>query len=280
MTARIGTSVRPDWGLAVVVGAGGMGMAVARRLSDRRRVLLVDIDAGRAEAGADDLRRGGGDARGVACDVADPASVAALARTVADQGGFQVLAHVAALAPATAGFDQIIRVNLTGAALVADALRPLAQVGTAAILVSSVAGHNVRLAAAADDLLLGSPTDPALVEKLTAVLTPEEVRPSYGYILSKYAVIAYCRRQATAWGERGARIVSLSPGLIATPMGAATYEKFPEKMRLFERTPLKREGTMLEIADAVEFLASDRASFISGTDLLVDGGLTAAQGNG
>jgi NAD(P)-dependent dehydrogenase (short-subunit alcohol dehydrogenase family) len=280
MTARIGTSVRPDWGLAVVVGAGGMGMAVARRLSDRRRVLLVDIDAGRAEAGAEDLRRGGGDARAIACDVTDPVSVAALARTVADQGGFQVLAHVAALAPATADFDQIIRVNLTGAALVADALRPLAQVGTAAVLVSSVAGHNVRPAAAADDLLLGSPTDPALARKLAAVLAPEEVRAGYGYILSKYAIIAYCRRQAAAWGERGARIVSLSPGLIATPMGAATYEKFPEKMRLFERTPLKREGTMLEIADAVEFLASDRASFISGTDLLVDGGLAGAQGNG
>jgi len=276
---KIGSSARPDWSLAVVVGAGGMGMAVARRLSQRRRVLIADIDAGRAQAAAEALRSEGADASGIACDVTDPASVAALARVVADQGGFQVLAHVAALAPAVSDFGQIIRVNLTGAALVAEALRPLASAGTAAILIASTAGHNVRPAEAVE-ALLRSPTDPDLVEKLTAVLEADEVRPSYAYILSKYAVIAYCRRQAPAWGARGARIVSISPGLIATPMGATTYEKFPEKMRLFERTPLQREGTMLEIADAIEFLASDRASFISGTDLLVDGGLTAAVASG
>ena len=74
-------------------------------------------------------------------------------------------------------------------------------------------------------------------------------------------------------GGLGARIVSLSPGLIATPQGAREFEKSAGKMKLYERTPLGREGTMLEIADAIEFLASDRASFISGTDLLVDGGL-------
>jgi NAD(P)-dependent dehydrogenase (short-subunit alcohol dehydrogenase family) len=74
----------------------------------------------------------------------------------------------------------------------------------------------------------------------------------------------------------GARIVSLSPGLIATPMGALEFERQPVKYDLLAKTPIRREGTMLEIADTIEFLASDRASFISGIDLLVDGGLTAA----
>ena len=83
-----------------------------------------------------------------------------------------------------------------------------------------------------------------------------------------------------AWAERGARIVSLSPGMIATPMGAIELASQPEKRRLLEATPLGREGTMVEIADAVEFLVSDRASYITGTDILVDGGVAAAVRHG
>jgi NAD(P)-dependent dehydrogenase (short-subunit alcohol dehydrogenase family) len=253
-----------------------MGMAVARRLAQRHRVLIADIDHDRATAAAEILRGEGGDAVAATCDVTDPSSVLALAGVVADLGGFQALAHVAGLAPGAVGFDQIIRVNLTGAALVAEALRPLASVGTAAVLVASIAGHNLRLPDAVEDLLR-APADPDLAGKLKAVLGPERAVPGFGYALSKCGMIAYCRRQAAAWGERGARIVSLSPGLIATPMGALSYQHNPEKMQLFRQIPLGREGTMLEIADAVEFLVSDRASFITGADLLVDGGLTGAR---
>jgi NAD(P)-dependent dehydrogenase (short-subunit alcohol dehydrogenase family) len=273
---RIGSNDRPDLRLAVVIGAGGMGMAAARRLSQRRRILIADIDGVRAEAAAAALRDEGADAAGVACDVTDPALVQGLARTVAGMGGFQALAHVAGLSPAARDFARIVRVNLTGAALVAEALLPLATTGSAAILIASIAGHGLRLPDAVDDLL-AHPTDPGLVDKLVVELGGERATPAFGYALSKHGMIAYCRRQAGAWGERGARIVSLSPGLIATPMGAISYEVNPEKMKLYERTPLKREGTMLEIADAIEFLASDRASFISGTDLIVDGGLTGVR---
>jgi NAD(P)-dependent dehydrogenase (short-subunit alcohol dehydrogenase family) len=154
-------------------------------------------------------------------------------------------------------------------------LRPRATTGTAAIFISSLAGHNFHptepVAA-----VLREPCDPGLAGKLEAAFEPGQASPPLAYVLSKHGLMAYCRRQAAAWGERGARILSLSPGLIATPMGAREFENNPGKMKLFERTPLRREGTMLEIADAIEFLASDRASFISGTDLLVDGGLAAA----
>jgi NAD(P)-dependent dehydrogenase (short-subunit alcohol dehydrogenase family) len=277
--SAIGSSERPDWPLAVVIGAGGMGMVVARRLAQRHRVLIADIDAARAAAAAATLRSEGGDASATACDVTDPSSVQALAGAVADLGGFQALAHVAGLAPGTVSFDQIVRVNLTGAALVAEALRPLASVGTAAVLVASIAGHNLRLPEAVE-ALLRAPTDPDLADKLRTVLGAERAVPGFGYALSKYGMIAYCRRQAAAWGERGARIISLSPGLIATPMGALSYQNNPEKFQLFRQIPLQREGTMLEIADAVEFLVSDRASFITGADLLVDGGLTGVRAGG
>lgn len=271
---RTGTSERPDWRLAVVVGAGGMGVAAARRLSQRHRVLLADLDAARAETAAETLRQEGGDVAGLGCDITDPTSVARLTEAVAARGGLQVLAHVAGLSPSMGDFGAILRVNLAGAAQVAEALRPLAASGAAAILIASMAGHNVRPSPAVE-ALLREPIDPGLVAGLATALGPGRATPQMAYVLSKYGLIAYCRRRAAAWGERGARIVSLSPGLIATPMGALEFEKSQGKRELFARSPLQREGAMLEIADAIEFLASDRASFISGTDLLVDGGLSA-----
>ncbi|CAN7438993.1 SDR family oxidoreductase [Phenylobacterium sp. LjRoot225] len=272
---KIGTSERPDWSLAVVIGAGGLGAAAARRLSQRHRVLVVDIDAERAERTADALRHEGGDATGVACDITDPTAVSSLVETVGKHGGFRVLAHVAGLSPSAGDFRAILTVNLVGAVAVAAGLLPLADRGAAGIFISSLAGHNFRPDAAIEDLLR-RPDAANLVDALAAALGKDQATPQMAYVLSKYALMAYCRRQAAAWGEHGARIVSLSPGLIATPMGAREFENSPTKIRLYERSPLKREGTMLEIADAIEFLASDKASFISGTDLLVDGGLAGA----
>ena len=123
--------------------------------------------------------------------------------------------------------------------------------------------------------LLHDPAAPDIAERLAAAMG-EDATPQLAYPVSKWGMNLYCRRQAAAWGEMGARIVSISPGMIATPMGALEFEKSPAKRQLYEKTPLRRECTMLEIADAVEFLASPRASFMSGTDLMVDGGLAAA----
>jgi NAD(P)-dependent dehydrogenase (short-subunit alcohol dehydrogenase family) len=169
-------------------------------------------------------------------------------------------------------FHTIMGVNLRGVALVAEALLPLARQGAAAILISSLAAHNFRPSDEAI-AILREPAAPELAERLAGVLGPDRASSAMAYVYSKWGVMAYARRNAAIWGARGARIVSLSPGMIATTMGALEFEKSEHKRKMFERTPLAREGTMLEIADAVEFLASDRASFISGTDLLVDGGL-------
>jgi NAD(P)-dependent dehydrogenase (short-subunit alcohol dehydrogenase family) len=214
---RLGSNERPDWRLAVVIGAGALGMAAARRLSQRHRVLVADIDQDRAEAAAESLRHEGGDAAGFGCDVTAPAAVEALAERVADLGGLGVLAHVAALSPSMADFAAIMRVNLTGVALVAESLLAQAQAGSAAILISSLGGHNLRLPDSVETLLR-APTDPALVEKLAAELG-EAATPSYAYSLAKHGLMAYCRGQAAAWGARGARIVSLSPGIIARRWG-------------------------------------------------------------
>ncbi len=271
----IGTSERPDLPLAVVIGAGTMGMAVARRLAQRYRVLLADLRGDHAGAQAAAMREEGCDARGIACDVTDPAAVSALAAKVAELGGLGTLAHVAGLSPSLGDYAAIMRVNLTGVALVAEALLPLAQQGSSAILVASLAAHNFR---PSDEVIavLQNPASPDLAERLSSVIGAEAATPQMAYVYSKWGVLSYARKQAAAWGAKGARIMSLSPGLIATSQGALEFEKSAGKKAMYAQSPLAREGTMLEIADAVEFLGSERASFISGTDLLVDGGLAGA----
>jgi NAD(P)-dependent dehydrogenase (short-subunit alcohol dehydrogenase family) len=274
---KTGSNDRPDLPLAVVVGAGGMGMAVARRLGQRYRILLTDINVARLESNTKSLCSEGHDAIAVACDITDVNSVSNLASAVSAAGPLRVLAHVAGLSPSMADWQTIMRVNLLGARLVEQALLPLAGSGTAAIFISSLAGH---LPPPASEILtlLDKPLDPDFLDQLEAALG--EVTTTLSYQLSKVALIRLCEQRAFVWGKVGARILSLSPGLIATPMGALEFERQPIKFDLLAKTPLQREGTMLEIADAVEYLASDRASFISGTDILVDGGIAAALKHG
>jgi len=275
---RTGSSERPDLPLAVVVGAGGMGTAVARRLGERFRLLLADRSEEHLGAVVATLCREGFDATGAVCDVTDAGAVQSLADRASRQGPLRVLAHVVGLSPSMGDWRTIMTVNLVGAALVARAMQPLAIPGTAALFISSLAGHR----AAPDARIveqLDQPLEADFMGRLEAALT-EPATPRLAYQLSKWALIRMCERLAPAWGRRQARIVSLSPGLIATPMGALEFERQPMKYDLLARTPLGREGTLLEIADAVDFLASDRASFISGTDLRVDGGIGAALSHG
>lgn len=269
-----GSSERPDLSLAIVVGAGGMGVAVARRMAQSYRVLLADLDGAKAESEAARMRIDGCDVVGMACDVTSPDAVDALATAVADRGGVGALVHVAGLSPSMADFRTIMRVNLMGSAMVAQALLPHARQGSAAILIASLAAHSYTPSDAALAVLRDA-SEPDLAERLAAVLG-EQATPAMAYTHSKYGLLFYARRHAAAWGAKGARIVSLSPGIIATPMGAQEFALNEGKRRMFAASPLRREGTMQEIADAVEFLASPRASFISGTDLLVDGGLAGA----
>jgi NAD(P)-dependent dehydrogenase (short-subunit alcohol dehydrogenase family) len=278
--SKIGTNARPDLPLAVVVGAGGMALAIARRLGRSRRLLVADRDEPNLARVEQNLRGEGYDVQVCTCDVTDPAAVGRLAKTAEQAGGLQALAHVVGLSQSMADWATIMAVNLIGAVLVADAFLPLAGQGTAALFVSSLAAHiPLSLDAPWPELerlsALDDPLAPGFLDRL-AISLGEEADSVRAYSDSKAAVIRLCQRYAKRWGARGARILSISPGLIATPMGALEFQNRPQKYTLLEATPITREGTVLEIAEAVEFLLSERASFISGIDILIDGGLAAA----
>lgn len=265
-----GSSDRPDLPLAVIIGAGGMGAAIARRLGADHRLLIADRDEARLAAFAQELRAGGHDAATFTCDITDARSVDSLA---AAAQGWQALAHVAALSPSMADWRTVLAVNLLGTLHVEQAFRATATPGSAAIFISSLAAHAPPPAGPVL-ALFDEGLAPDLIERLEALTPDHTSRLAYG--LSKFAMNRMCRRRAAAWGRKGARIVSLSPGLIATPMGALEFQGSPAKMAMYEKSPLEREGTMIEIAATVAFLASPAASFVSGTDILVDGGLAAA----
>lgn len=264
----------PDSPVAVVIGAGGMGTAVAKRLGQHSKLVVADLNQEKLDSIREELTDSGYAITTVQCDVTDRLSVMALAEVIKKQGGFRTLAHVAGLSPSMADGKTIMAVNLMGTALVAEILLPLAKKNTAAIFVSSLAGH---MASPSEEVIkiLSKPLIDGFMDRLLTALD-EELTPTLSYLLSKNALIKMCQYLSPAWGMAGARIISISPGLIATPMGMLEFENQPQKFDLLAKTPLGRQGNMHEIADAIDFLSSDRASFITGTDLLVDGGIHAA----
>jgi NAD(P)-dependent dehydrogenase (short-subunit alcohol dehydrogenase family) len=261
--------------LAMVIGGcGGIGGACARRLAARNRLLLVDADASRAVIDAARLCQEGHEAVAIGCDITNPAQLEALAATIATHGRLRAVAHVAGLSPSMSDWRGIMRVNLIGAASVARALLPHMLTGGAAVFISSLGGHIVPADAALLPVL-DAPLDDHFLERLEAAAGPA-LNSSTAYAWSKLGLMRMCQRKASEWGQAGARINSLSPGLIASPMGEREFAAEPRKMQLLARIPLGRQGNMIEVADAVEFLCSSRASYINGTDLLLDGGVAAA----
>lgn len=255
-----------------------MGLACARRMAaDGDAILLTDVDASALDVATRELAREGIDARGFACDLASESAIGAITRALRDGPPLGALVHTAGLSPVMADWQKIIAVDLVGTARVLEAAFPFVGEGSVAVCIASIAGHLVP-----DDpavaALMAEPLAPDLLERLAA-LPGDPVASSAGaYAFAKRAVRALVARSAPAWGQRGARIVSVSPGMIATPMGLLEMEKQPAMKIMLERTPLARLGDAEEIASVVAFLCSPAAAFVTGCDLVVDGGICAALG--
>jgi len=274
MAHEIGSSARPDLPLAVVVSAGGLGMAVARRLGLDYRVVLADRDEAHLARQVEALRRDGYGATGVVCDVTNAGDIAQLTAQAAAAGPVLALANVVGLSPSMGDFRAIMAVNLAGAAAITKAFQTIMAPGGAGVFISSSAAH---MSPVADALwpLLEQPLAEDFLPRIEAALG-EAATPAQAYAISKAALNRLCQREAAAWGRKSLRIISLSPGLIASPQGALEFQRSPGKHRLLATIPLARECTMLEIANIVAFLLSPQASFISGTDILADGGMMGA----
>jgi NAD(P)-dependent dehydrogenase (short-subunit alcohol dehydrogenase family) len=265
--------------VGIATGAArGMGLACARRMVGTVDVLfVVDRDGDGAKQAADTLSTSATRAVPVTLDVTDRDGVRAFGDKIATEGTLRAVAHAAGISPTMADWQAVVRVDLVGTALLVDALTPLVVPGTAMVCFASMAA---QLAAdslePALDAVLDAPLDEDLLERLRRVAGEMIEDSGAAYGVAKRGVQRLVQRTAVEWGGRGGRINSVSPGMIDTPMGRQEFENQPMMKVMLEMTPLAREGTADELADAVTYLLSDAASFVTGTDLLVDGGVVAA----
>lgn len=270
------TGVSPTERVVVVTGAGGMGQAVARRLGGGCVVVLADRDRAALRSVASVLAGEGYRVLEQETDVSDPDSVRALADTARRAGRPEVLVHTAGVSPVQASVSAILQVDLYGTALMLDTFADVMAPGGAAVFIASMAGAMLPPDPELDRRLANTPTGDLL--DLPELSPPAVGDPGTAYVMAKRANQVRVRAAAVAWGRRKLRVNSVSPGIIATPMGNAELEGANgEAMRaMIASSPTGRVGTPADIAAAVEFLTGPGASFVTGTDLLVDGGVVAA----
>ncbi len=257
-------------------GAGGMGRAAAEALAGRGPIVLTDVGEKAVQAAASDLGAQGATVHPFVCDVSDAASVRALAAAVARLGELGALVHTAGLSPTMASAERVIEVDLVGTAYILDAMLPLAGAGTAAVCISSQSAYMIPAFDAGLGALPGALLTGDVIERIRGNAPDLLADPGIAYGWAKRVVQDLVIAVAPAWGARGARVVSLSPGIITTPMGERELAAQPFMQSIIALTPLGRTGEPREIASVVAFLVSDAASFITGSDILVDGGSTYA----
>lgn len=269
----------------VVIGVGGMGAAIARRLGPGREVVLADRDADALSALAQAMREEGFNVEAHVVDVANASSVAGLANAARECGAVAAVAHTAGVSPSSASVSAILHVDLLGTAYILDAFGEVVAGGGAGVVIASMAGTIFAGAVSDDDAkrLAASPSSelldiPAIKELLVADADSAENR-SMAYGIAKRANQLRVQAAATRWGARGARINSVSPGVISTAMGRAELaDPSTGEMTsaMVAGSPAGRVGTVVDVAATAEFLLTQGAGFITGTDILVDGGVVAS----
>ena len=251
--------------VVIVTGAGsGMGRACVEAVRDLADVVLaVDLRAPDVDG-----------ATGVGCDVSDPGAVAGLAARVSEEGSFRALVHAAGISPTMGDARRIFEVNLVGTQLLLDAFDPLVVEGSAAVAFASSSAYQVAPYVNDDqEAILRDPLADGFLDRATEAASGD---PGFAYALSKVGVIRAAGRAAVAWGRRGGRVNSISPGIIDTPMGRQELEQQPIMREMLAQVPLDRLGRAEEVAAVARFLVSEAASFVSGIDVLVDGGYARA----
>jgi NAD(P)-dependent dehydrogenase (short-subunit alcohol dehydrogenase family) len=261
----------------VVIGAGSIGQAIARRVSAGKHLLLADLRLENADAAAKVLSEAGFEVSTATVDISSRESVHALVETATAIGEVTGVIHAAGVSPSQAPPAVILKVDLYGTALVLEEFGDVIAPGGSCVVIASMSGHRLpALTAQQDKALATTPTDDLLA---LPMLQPDQVTdPLHAYQVSKRCNSLRVMAEAVRWGKRGARVNTISPGIIITPLAKDELAgpRGAGYRRMMDLCPAGRAGTPDEVGTVGALLMGADGAFITGSDFLMDGGVTAS----
>lgn len=261
----------------LLVGAGQIGMAIARRIGYGMKIVAGDKSLENAKAIAQIMNDAGFDVIPFEMDLSNRESILSLVEEAQTYGSVKMMVNAAGVSPSQAPIEAILKVDLYGTAVLLEEVGKVIAPGGVGVTISSQSGHRMeQLTAKQDEQLATTPTEELLALDL---LRPENIKDTlHAYQLAKRCNEKRVMYEAVKWGKRGARINSISPGIIVTPLAIDEFNgpRGDFYKNMFAKCPAGRPGTADEVANVAELLMSDKGAFITGTDFLIDGGATAS----
>ena len=259
------------------IGAGQIGLAIVRRIASGKKIIIGDKNIVNAQAAAEVLNNTGFDTVAMEADISSRDSILSLISEAHKYGNIRYLVNSAGVSPSQASIETILKVDLYGTAVLLEEVGKVIAQGGAGVTISSQSGHRMpALTLEEDRLLATTPTEELLSLEM---LRPENIRDTlHAYQMAKRCNVKRVMSEAVKWGERGARINSISPGIIVTPLAIDEFNgpRGDFYKNMFAKCPAGRPGTADEVAHVAELLLDDKAAFITGSDFLIDGGATAS----
>lgn len=261
----------------ILTGAGQIGMAIARRMGYGKKLIVGDKKAENAQNIAEIMNKAGFDVLPMEMDLSSRTSIQEMIREGQKYGDIAMLVNAAGVSPSQAPIESILKVDLYGTAVLLEEVGKVIAPGGVGITISSQSGHRMpQLTLQEDELLACTPAEELLS---LDILQPENIKDTlHAYQMAKRCNEKRVMAESVKWGKRGARINSISPGIIVTPLALDEFNgprgEFYKNM--FAKCPAGRPGTADEVANVAELLMSEKGAFITGADFLIDGGATAS----
>lgn len=261
----------------ILTGAGQIGMAIARRMGYGMKIVIGDKKPENAQAVAKILNDAGYDTDAMEMDLSSRESIKRLIAKAQECGDISMLVNAAGVSPSQAPVEALMKVDLYGTAVLLEEVGKVIRAGGTGVTISSQSGHRMpALTPEEDELLACTPAEELLELDL---LRPENIRDTlHAYQLAKRCNEKRVMAESVRWGTRGARINSISPGIIVTPLAIDEFNgpRGDFYKNMFAKCPAGRPGTADEVANVAELLMSGKGAFITGADFLIDGGATAS----
>lgn len=263
--------------VVILTGAGQIGMAIARRIGHGKKIVVGDKSIQNCEAMCKIMNDAGFDTLAVECDISSRDSIRNLIKKAQEFGEIKYFINAAGVSPSQAPIEAILKVDLYGTAVLLEEIGNVIAPNGAGVTISSQSGHRMeQLGSVIDEELATTPTEEILDLE---VLQKENIQDTlHAYQLAKRCNEKRVMYEACRWGEKGARINSISPGIIVTPLAIDEFNgpRGDFYKNMFASCPAGRPGTADEVAGVAELLMSDKGAFITGSDFLIDGGATAS----